>query len=81
MQLRQKQDINVCGGLRGKVKSAHQQISIPASFPQLFNLPHIGQCIRSSGLVNDLVVMFLNIRGIVNIDLVTTEKKFSGKII
>ena len=61
VQLRQKQDINVCGGLRGKVKSAHQQISIPASFPQLFNLPHIGQCIRSSGLVNDLVVMFLNI--------------------
>ena len=81
MQLRQKKDKNDCGGLRGKVKSAHQQISISASFPQLFNLPHIGQCIRSSGLVNDLVVMFLNIRGIVNIDLVTTEKKFSGKII
>ncbi len=60
MQLRQKQDINVCGGFQGKVKSAHQQISIPASFPQLLNLPHIGQCIRSSGLVNDLVFMFLN---------------------
>ena len=61
MQLRQKQDINVCAGFQGKVKSAGQQISIPASFPQLFNLPHIGQCIRSKGLVNDLVVMFLNI--------------------
>ena len=59
MQLRQKQEITVCGGLLGKVKSAHQQCSSPASFPQLLDLPHIGHFVRSRGLVIDLVVMFL----------------------
>ena len=59
VQLRQKQDITVCGGLRGKVKSAHQQCSNPSSFPQLLDLPHIGHCDRSRELVIDLVVIFL----------------------